>query len=105
VHFGGDEVTYDCWGQRETIKQYMKEHNISTYFNLSVDFRIRQKALWQQNITGKKKIIYWANEDIDLPLDEDDVIQWWGVSQNVDRLKGTHTNLLRSQERGDPFEL
>lgn len=39
-------------------------------------------------IDSKKKAIFWANEDIDLPVSDDDVIQWWGVSKNVDRLKG-----------------
>lgn len=66
----------------------MKEHNISNYFELSVDFRKRQKSLWRNTISSKK-IIYWANEDIDLPLEEDDVVQWWGVSQNVHKLKGS----------------
>ncbi len=66
----------------------MKEHNISSYFELSVDFRKRQKSLWRNTISSKKTI-YWANEDIDLPLEEDDVVQWWGVSQNVHKLKGS----------------
>lgn len=93
VHFGGDEVTYECWGQRQNIKDYMREHNISDYFDLSVDFRKQQKKMWREEISNKKKIIYWANEDIDLPLEDDDVIQWWGVSQNVDRLKGTDKDI------------
>jgi hexosaminidase len=46
---------------------------------LAVDYRKRQKKIWRDDIS-KKKVIYWANEDIDLPLDEEDVIQWWGVS-------------------------
>lgn len=72
----------------------MKEQNISDYFDLSVDFRRRQKKMWREEISKKKKIIYWANEDIDLPLEDDDVIQWWGVSSNVDRLKGTNTMMI-----------
>jgi len=74
----------------------MKSNNISDYFGLSVDFRKKQKKLWKESISGKKKVIYWANEEIDLPLEDDDVIQWWGVSQNVDRLKGILYNYHRS---------
>jgi hypothetical protein len=39
----------------------MQKHNIKSYFDLSVDFRERQKQLWR-TIANKKKVIYWANE-------------------------------------------
>lgn len=67
--------------------EYMNAWNISDYFGLSVDFRQRQKIIWR-NISKTKKVIYWANEDIDLPLQDDDVLQWWGVSANVDQIVG-----------------
>ena len=51
-----------------------------------MDFRQREKKLWRS--ISQKKVIYWANEDIDLPLEDDDIIQWWGVSSNVDRMAG-----------------
>ena len=38
-------------------------------------------------------MIYWANEEIDLPLQDEDIIQWWGDSSTVDRLKGTHATI------------
>jgi hexosaminidase len=47
--------------------------------DLSIDFRIKQKQIWR-SISEKKKVMYWANEDIDLPLEDDDVISWWGLS-------------------------
>lgn len=53
--------------------------------------------MWR-DITKTKKAIYWANEDIDLPLESDDVIHWWGVSKNVDRLKGIILMLNRENE-------
>jgi hexosaminidase len=52
-----------------------------------VDFREKQKQLWR-TISSKKKVIYWANEEIDLPVQDDDVIQWWGVTDTIDQLIG-----------------
>lgn len=69
----------------------MASMNISDYKALEVYYRQQQKKIWRE-ITKTKKAIYWANEEIDLPLESDDVIQWWGVSKNIDRLKGK--NLL-----------
>lgn len=65
----------------------MNENNITSYQQLSNYYRKRQKAMWRK-ISPFKKVIYWANEDIDMPLEADDVIQWWGVSKNVDRMAG-----------------
>lgn len=61
--------------------------NITDYKALEVYYRQQQKKIWRE-ISKSKKAIYWANEEIDLPLDNDDVIHWWGVSKNVDHLKG-----------------
>lgn len=94
THFGGDEVVYDCWGNRQGIIDYMKQHNISSYKALAIDFRQRQKKLWRT--LSKKKVIYWANEDIDLPLEDDDVIQWWGVSTNVAKMAGRKNQVILS---------
>lgn len=61
VHFGGDEVLEDCWDQRPHIKEYMKANNISNYKDLSIDYRKRQKKMFREVISPKKKVIYWAN--------------------------------------------
>ncbi len=66
----------------------MKDNNIKDAYALSVKFREQQKSLWRSKISKSKKVIYWSNEDIDLPVQDEDVIQWWGVSANVDQLKG-----------------
>ena len=71
---------YECWDQRPHIKEYMKANNISDYKALSIDYRKRQKKLFRSNISQKKKVIYWANEEIDLPMEDEDAIQWWGTS-------------------------
>ena len=73
----------------------MDENNIPTYQQLSIYYRKRQKSLWR-NITPFKKAIYWANEAIDLPLDSDDIIQWWGVSKNVDKMAGRPNQVILS---------
>lgn len=72
----------------------MKTLNISDYKSLQIYYRQQQKKIWRQ-ISSSKKAIYWANEEIDLPLESDDVIQWWGVTKNIDRLKGTKLNNFR----------
>lgn len=95
VHFGGDEVVYNCWGDRPAIVSWMKANNISDYKSLSIYFRQRQKKLWR-TISPAKKVIYWANEDIDLPMEDDDVIHWWGVSANVNKLAGRKNQVILS---------
>lgn len=55
-------MTYDCWSQRPSILEYMKANNIPTYEALSIDYRQRQKKLFRNSISPKKKVIYWANE-------------------------------------------
>jgi N-acetyl-beta-hexosaminidase len=70
VHFGGDEVVYDCWSQKQNIKDYMVANGIPTYYDLSIDYRRKQKAMFRKEISPKKKVIYWANEEIDLPLED-----------------------------------
>lgn len=47
VHFGGDEVVYDCWNQRPSIQTYMKDRGISTFQDLAVDYRKRQKQMFR----------------------------------------------------------
>lgn len=61
VHFGGDEVTESCWDQRETIKEYMKENKISDYVDLQIFYRKKQKKLYEEKASRKRRIIYWAN--------------------------------------------
>ena len=56
----------------------MKMNNITDYVDLQIYYRKRQKLLYEDKITKNKRIIYWANEEIDLPMDNNDIIQWWG---------------------------
>lgn len=60
VHFGGDEVLALCWDLKPSIKQWMLENGVSSYKDLEIGYRRRQKQLWRK-ITPNKKAIYWAN--------------------------------------------
>ena len=73
----------------------MQENNIKDYLALSTYYRQRQKTMWR-NISATKKSIYWANEAIDLPLAEDDVVQWWGLTSNLSRLVGRPNEVILS---------
>lgn len=73
----------------------MVAHNISNYKELSTYYRKQQKTLWRQ-ITPTKKAIYWANEAIDLALDSDDVLQWWGLTANLNRLVNRTNEVILS---------
>ena len=73
----------------------MDEKGIKSYKELEIFYREKQKSIWRE-ITTTKKAIYWANEEIDLPVQSDDVIQWWGVSKNVDALKGRKNEIILS---------
>lgn len=96
VHFGGDEIDLDCWDQRPSIAKFMEEHSIKTFRDLEVYYREEQKRRFRKSISSTKKVIYWANEEIDLPVQADDVIQWWGVSKNVDHLAGRKNEVILS---------
>ena len=37
---------------------------------------------------SNKKVIYWANEEVDLPMELEDTIEWWGISANVGQILG-----------------
>ena len=87
IHFGGDEIEEECYDKKPSIMEWMLKNNISSYKDLEIYYRKKEKSVWR-NISSSKKAIYWANEEINLPVEDDDVIQWWGVSANVDRLKG-----------------
>lgn len=96
IHFGGDEVVYDCWAQRQSIKDYMAVNHIPTFYDLSVDYRKKQKALYRKEINAKRKVMYWANEEIDLPLEDEDVLHWWGTSLHQDQIKGRKNPVVLS---------
>jgi hexosaminidase len=95
VHFGGDEVLALCWDLKPSIKQWMLENGISSYKELEIGYRKRQKQLWRK-ISPNKKAIYWANELLNLPLEEDDVLHWWGESIDVHKLAGKPNEVILS---------
>ena len=58
----------------------MNQNNVSDYVALAEDYRQRQKKLFRESVSSNKKVIYWANEAIDLTMDDEDLVQWWGIS-------------------------
>ena len=74
----------------------MQAHNISNYKDLSINYRQRQKKLFRESINANRKVIYWANEEIDLPMEDDDVVQWWGTSENQSALSGRKNEVILS---------
>ncbi len=97
VHFGGDEITPECWGKKQGILDFMAANSIPDYESLHIYYRERQKQLWR-SISPRKRVIYWANEDIDLPVQEDDLIDWWGVEANVGQLVGRKNEIILSNK-------
>ena len=73
----------------------MKDNNIASFKDLTIYFEQQQKKLWR-SINNKRKVIYWANEGIDHPVEDDDVIHWWGVSANVNKLVGRKNQVILS---------
>ena len=58
-------------------------------------YRRKQKSIFR-NISKSKRAIYWANEVIDVPLEQDEVVEWWGLSKNLNRLKNRKKEVILS---------
>ena len=94
VHFGGDEIWLDCFNERPEIKKWMEANNIPTYVALEAYYRKRQKNIWREKT--KKKAIYWVLESLNIPVEEDDVIQWWGSKSKIGVLNETKNEVIIS---------
>jgi hypothetical protein len=87
THFGGDEISYTCYDLKPSIKEWMIKNGIPDYPQLSIYYRKKQKALWR-NITKLSRAIYWANAKLNLPVEDDDIIHWWGNKNQTGVLEG-----------------
>ncbi|CAD8046214.1 unnamed protein product [Paramecium primaurelia] len=96
IHFGGDEASIQCFEQKPSIKEFMDQHGIANYFDLQVYYRKRQKDIWINQIKSQKKIIYWYNKKDQLPADQDDIIQWWGLSSQLNEVKNRPNSFILS---------
>jgi len=96
IHFGGDEVDEGCWDQRPAIKEFMAKENISTYKDLQIYYRNKSKKIFRETLKSNKSIIYWANQDLNLPVQEDDIIQWWGNHSLLDAIKDMKNQVILS---------
>ena len=57
-----------------------------------------QKKIWKEKIGSKKSIMYWTNEAVNLPVEEDDIIHWWGQHSNINVLKDMKNKIVISSE-------
>ena len=72
----------------------MNSHDIGSYRELEIYYRQKQKMLFRS--FSQKNIIYWANEELNLPVEDDDVIHWWGDSTQVSRLANLSNKIILS---------
>ena len=94
MHLGGDEVDADCWKDQSQIDDFMAKNKIKDYEELQLYYRKRQKKILRE--INDKKAIYWANEEINLDVEPDDIIQWWGESWDIQQLKGKDNPIILS---------
>lgn len=40
--------------------------------------------------------MYWTNYEINLPVDEDDIIHWWGVTKDLSYIKDKTNKIVLS---------
>ncbi|CAD8134243.1 unnamed protein product [Paramecium octaurelia] len=96
IHFGGDEASNSCFDQRPSIKQFMNEHGIATYFDLQVYYRQRQKDIWKNVVKSSKRVAYWYNKQDQLPAEDDDIIHWWGLTSQLVDVKNRKNDFILS---------
>jgi hexosaminidase len=83
---------HECWAAKKSITDWMAERNITDFEDLSLIYRQKQKKIWRD--MSPKKVVYWANEEVDLPMEEEDTIEWWGVSDNVGQILGRNNPVI-----------
>jgi hexosaminidase len=91
LHLGGDEVNKKCWSEDKQIQEFMKEKGLPDikalfkYFN----FQVSDIA----NGITKQNLGHWTNEaEFYVEYDDGDYIQYWGSTENIDKLKTTYPN-------------
>ncbi|KAJ5070177.1 beta-hexosaminidase [Anaeramoeba ignava] len=75
IHFGGDEVYYECWKEDPQINQWMQEHNMTTT-------QLEEYYFTNMNIiksTISKKTIFWESVyDLkNFDILKDSIVQLW----------------------------
>ena len=57
-----------------------------------------QKSIWKEKIGSKKRVLYWTNELINLPVADDDIIHWWGQHSDISLIKKKKNDIIVSSE-------
>lgn len=94
VHLGGDEAINFCWMVRPSISWFMLRNRIRSYKELQSYYRMRQK----QFIDLNHQAIFWVKnaKNLQIHLDKDDVIQFWGKGDSLADLKGVPNRVIFS---------
>ena len=50
----------------------------------------------KNTIGTKQNVAYWANKDISLPVEEDDIIHWWGLTSELEVIKDKPNRIILS---------
>jgi len=92
IHLGGDEVPYRCWLDKQSIVDFMKEHGFKEAYELQIYFMQKARELLK-NIDNKKRVIYWSDQaTYKLKYSSDDILQFWGPSTEIPKLKDMYPN-------------
>eukprot|EP01017_Pseudomicrothorax_dubius_P010307 TRINITY_DN13668_c0_g1_i1.p1 TRINITY_DN13668_c0_g1~~TRINITY_DN13668_c0_g1_i1.p1 ORF type:complete len:435 (-),score=87.79 TRINITY_DN13668_c0_g1_i1:123-1427(-) len=90
VHVAGDEVEFDCWKKRQSIVDWMAEHNVSDFVALSQIYQDKQREVLK-SLDAKRTLTYWIEERTDnMTYKDDDVLQTWGTVGNYSTLVERH---------------
>ena len=92
IHLGGDEVSEKCWNERPSIREFMKKNGI-TDFNGLMSYYLKREREILKDLTPTKKAVYWTSEnDFQIKYPAGDVLQFWGESKNMARMKDLFPN-------------
>lgn len=91
IHLGGDEVSFSCWENKTWIKSFMSEHNISNGSQLQNYYKNREKSL----LDPKKSAILWI-KDAEFDYQENDILQYWGLSTEYSILQKYNNSVILS---------
>ena len=89
IHLGGDEVeTGACWEMNTQIKSWMDENSIKDGSELFYYFQKRVGELAKQK---NVQTAHWVYDDNwSLKWDKGSILQYWGKSENIPKLKETY---------------
>lgn len=52
--------------------------------------------MWKNEIKSTKRVAYWYNKDDVLPAENDDIIHWWGTTDELEYVKERTNDFILS---------